>query len=85
MSPEEAQREMAKIGSIVNDGEKFIGSLLAPYVPFVDYQRPVRITPVYFPAWLVSAYVKAEVRYDNTKVSEFPASWLVLFAKTERL
>ncbi|KAF9557411.1 hypothetical protein CPC08DRAFT_49520 [Agrocybe pediades] len=67
MSPEQAQREMAKWGSIINDGEKFIGSLLAPFVPFVDYQRPLRITPVYFPAWLVNAFIKAEVKHHDVK------------------
>lgn len=49
----------------------FIGSLGARILPGFGFKpfQPLRITPVYFPAWIVDAEVQAEVSYKDVQVS----------------
>ena len=68
MTPEKAQRHMAKWGAVLTGGDKLISSTLADFLPLSDYRRPIRFSAVYFPAWIINAELEANVTYEKSQV-----------------
>ncbi|KIM39862.1 hypothetical protein M413DRAFT_446786 [Hebeloma cylindrosporum] len=62
MSPEYAQRQMAKWAAVICDGLNGAAALsaLATFFPFVDYKLPTRFSAAYFPAWVINAEVEVD-------------------------
>ncbi|PFH52962.1 hypothetical protein AMATHDRAFT_45869 [Amanita thiersii Skay4041] len=71
LSPEDAILHIAPFASPFFMFNKFLGSLGARYLPGFGFEplRPTRITPVYFPAWIIDAEVQASVSYGDTQPS----------------
>ncbi|KDR76211.1 hypothetical protein GALMADRAFT_247474 [Galerina marginata CBS 339.88] len=69
MAPETAQRIMARWGSIMTGGGKAFTSIFASFLPFMDYERPIRFSAVYFPAWIINAEVDADVIEKDSQKS----------------
>ncbi|KAF5381989.1 hypothetical protein D9615_004327 [Tricholomella constricta] len=69
LSPEDAIVQMAPHASMVCLGKELLGSIGARFLPGFGFEplRPVRITPVYFPGWIIDAEVSAEVSYENVQ------------------
>ncbi|KAG6908329.1 hypothetical protein DXG01_005240 [Tephrocybe rancida] len=63
ISPEDAITEMAPYASSICLFKELIGSLGARFIPGFGFKplRPVRITPVYFPGWIIDAEVSVDV------------------------
>lgn len=70
MSPEYAQRQMAKWAAVICDGLNGSAALsaLATFLPFVDYKRPTRFSAAYFPAWVINAEVEVDVSVRGSEV-----------------
>ncbi|KAF8910642.1 hypothetical protein CPB84DRAFT_1958477 [Gymnopilus junonius] len=62
-----AQRCMAKWAALLTGNGKIVSSTLASFIPLSDYCRPVRISAVYFPAWIINAEVEANATYEKTQ------------------
>jgi hypothetical protein len=60
----------------VNDKRKIMSSFGAFFLPFLnfDFLRPVRFSAVYFPAWIVTGEVEANVTYKGVQVRSIPVS-----------
>ncbi|KAF9468108.1 hypothetical protein BDZ94DRAFT_1247203 [Collybia nuda] len=69
LSPEDAVVQLAPYASTLCVFKNFLGSLGARYLPGFGFEpiRPLRITPVYFPAWVVDAEVQVDVSYNDTQ------------------
>ncbi|KAG6813910.1 hypothetical protein H0H92_005759 [Tricholoma furcatifolium] len=76
LSPEDAVVQMAPWGSSVSLFKQFIGSLGARYLPGFGFEpfRPVQMTPVYFPAWLIDAELSLDVVSEDgdNKFAAYP-------------
>lgn len=70
MSPEYAQRQMAKWAAVICDGINGSAALsaLATFFPFVDYKLPTRFSAAYFPAWVINAEVEVDVSVRGSEV-----------------
>jgi hypothetical protein len=70
MSPEYAQRQMAKWAAVICDGLNGSAALsaLATFLPFVDYKHPTRFSAAYFPAWLINAEVEVNASVKGSEV-----------------
>lgn len=72
LSPEDAIVQLAPYASLLCLFKDFLGSLGARYLPGFGFEpiRPIRMTPVYFPAWIVDAEVQVDVSYEDVQVRE---------------
>ncbi|TFK72903.1 hypothetical protein BDN72DRAFT_791692 [Pluteus cervinus] len=63
LSANDAIVQMGPYASMVSMFTEIIGSLGARYLPGLGFEpfKPTRITPVYFPAWIIDAEVQANV------------------------
>ncbi|KXN89111.1 hypothetical protein AN958_06312 [Leucoagaricus sp. SymC.cos] len=61
-SPNEAERILSPLASVVRS-EKYIESFASRIFPGMGFQsiKPFRLTPVYFPGWILDVEVKGEV------------------------
>ncbi|KAF9003926.1 hypothetical protein BDQ17DRAFT_1355142 [Cyathus striatus] len=70
VSMEEAIRVMGPIAATIC-GDKMLASIAARYLPGLGFEanaiRPIRITPVYFPVWRLSAELRAEIKHEGTE------------------
>lgn len=73
LSPEEALVQLAPYASALCLFKDLLGSLGARLLPGFGFKpvQPLRITPVYFPAWIVDAEVQVDVSYKDVQVSHF--------------
>ncbi|GLB40458.1 hypothetical protein LshimejAT787_0803290 [Lyophyllum shimeji] len=69
LSPEEAIVQLAPHASVLCVFKDLIGSLGARFLPGFGFEplRPLRISPVYFPGWIIDTQLSAEVRYDDVQ------------------
>ncbi|KAF8071981.1 hypothetical protein FPV67DRAFT_1483379 [Lyophyllum atratum] len=69
LSPEDAIIQMAPYASMLCVFRDFIGSLGARFLPGFGFEpfRPVRITPVYFPGWIIDGQLSAEISYEDVQ------------------
>jgi hypothetical protein len=89
MSPEYAQRQMAKWAAVICDGLNGSAALsaLATFFPFVDYKQPTRFSAAYFPAWIINAEVEVDVSVKGSEVPFHLAlflSYILILAHSQR-
>ncbi|KAG6820942.1 hypothetical protein H0H93_009178 [Arthromyces matolae] len=67
ISPEEAIVQLAPYASLACLFKQVIGSLGARFLPGFNFQpiRPLQITPVYFPAWLIDSEISLDFKYSG--------------------
>ncbi|PPQ68669.1 hypothetical protein CVT25_012323 [Psilocybe cyanescens] len=67
VSPEEALRQIGgwagTFSSTTPSG--LISSVLATTIPFLEYQRPIKMSAVYFPAWILNAELEAKLTHGS--------------------
>jgi len=80
MSPEYAQRQMAKWAAVICDGinGSAVFSALATFLPFVEYKHPTRFSAAYFPAWILNAEIEADVTVRGSEVLHLALLFAVL-------
>ncbi|KIK10277.1 hypothetical protein K443DRAFT_670904 [Laccaria amethystina LaAM-08-1] len=79
-SSNDAIRYLAPYAAVLCKSE-FISSVIARFLPLLGFEPilPKRITPVYFPAWIVDAELKATVNHqsnERTAVVQFENTYL---------
>ncbi|KAH9481351.1 hypothetical protein JR316_0005876 [Psilocybe cubensis] len=69
VSPEDALRQMGGWAGAFSSttASGLMSSVLATVVPFIDYQRPVKMTAVYFPAWIINAEIEARLTHGSSE------------------
>ncbi|KAF8656829.1 hypothetical protein AX16_002377 [Volvariella volvacea WC 439] len=72
ISPQDAIVQLGPFASVTCMFNGLLGSLGARFLPGFGFEplKPVRITPVYFPAWIIDAEVQASVHLSHGEESQ---------------
>lgn len=82
-SPLEAQRLVGALASVLC-GEKGLQSFAAALLPMLGFEpiKPVRLTPVWFPGWVIDAEVQGDVNIQGAEVC-FALLTFDMFSQTD--
>ena len=74
MTPDEAQRFMGAMAAAFMGVGKVLPASLRLFFPLKNIIHPIRLSPVYFPAWVINAEIHADVTQEDDTVGLFEAT-----------